>query len=442
MNTTRRTMVQALAAGLVLPASSCVPPDLTGLRVIVVGAGAAGLAAAQALLDSGADVVLLEASDRVGGRVRTLTTFADFPIELGAEEIHGRQSPWFDRASANGAQFVTDATTDFYFVDDALGSEDEVWDADFDEAQAFIDALGDWEGGETPMDEVLANSNVPPRTWRTMDAWLGYEYGTSNDRIGAASLAISDNQWSSGDDNFLLSNSYEDVLRASFADAVAIARTNSPVASIEWDATEVVVRLSDGTEERGDAVVIAVPLTILKSGAITMVLPADKVAAIETIGMGPGMKVLLRFTTAFWGAGVGSIYGGPTVAEFWATAEGRGTTPVLTAFVMGADAESLRASNDLVGDVLADLDLLYDGAASIAFDDAIVMDWTDEPFIGGAYSFPSPGSAEAREMLAAPLSGRVFFAGEATHTAGHFATVHGAVETGLRAADEIAAEFG
>lgn len=440
MKPTRRTVVRALAAGLVLP--TCAPPDLTGLRVIVVGAGAAGLAAAQTLLDSGADVVLLEAGDRVGGRVRTLRDFADFPIELGAEEIHGRQSPWFDRASANGAEFVTDETTDFYYVDGALGSEDEVWDADFDAAEAFIEDLWRWDGGETPMDEVLAASDVPPRLGRTMDAWLGYEWGTSNDRIGAASLAASENAWSSGDENFTLSNSYEDTLRAAFAGAVTIARTNTIVESIEWDANEVRVRTSDGTQERGDAVVVAVPLTVLKAGAIAMTLPLDKLDAIETIGMGPGMKVLLKFTTAFWGAGVGSIYGGPAVAEFWATAEGRGTTPVLTAFVMGRDAETLRASNDLVADVLADLDRLYDGAATAAFDDAFVMDWTDEVFIGGAYSFPSPGSAAAREVLAAPLSGRVFFAGEATHTEGHFATVHGAVETGLRAAEEIADQFG
>lgn len=440
MNTSRRTVVRALAAGLVLPA--CAPPDLTGLRVIVVGAGAAGLAAAQTLLDSGADVVLLEASERVGGRVRTLRDFADFPIELGAEEIHGRQSPWFDRASAHGAQFVTAATTDFYYVDGELGSEDEVWDADFDAAEAFLEDLWRWDGGETPMDEVLAASDVPERTWRTLDAWIAYEYGTSMERLGAASLAAAEDAWSSGDDNFTLSNSYEDVLLAAFADAVALARASTPVESIEWDAREVRVRTAAGTQERGDAVVITVPLAVLKSGAITMTLPLEKLDAIETIGMGPGLKVILKFTSAFWGAGVGAIYGGPNLAEFWATAEGRGTTPALTAFVMGRDAEVLRASNDLVGDVLAELDRLYDGAATPAFDDAFVMDWTAEPFIGGAYSFPSPGSAAAREVLAAPISGRVFFAGEATHTEGHFATVHGAVETGLRAADEIGREHG
>ncbi len=434
---TRRTVARALGAGLILPAAACASHKLTGFRVIVVGAGAAGLAAAQALLDAGADVALLEASDRLGGRVRTLHDFADFPIELGAEEIHGRNSTWYELARDAGAEFTAPKTTDHYFVDGRLQDEAAVWDADFDAAEAFVDDLWKWDGGETAMDVVLAASEVPERTWRTLDAWLGNEYGTSTDQLGAASLAASENAWSSGNENFTLSSSYEDALLTTFAGAAAIARTGTVVVGIEWDANGVRVQTAEGTEERGDAVVITVPLTVLKRGDIAMELPSDRLDAIQTIGMGPGMKVLLKFKNEFFGAGVGSIYGGPKVAEYWATAEGRGITPVLTAFVMGHDAVALRASSDLVGDILADLDLLYAGGASAAFDDAVIVDWTEEPFIGGAYSFPSPGSAAARELLAAPLDGRVFFAGEATHTAGHFATVHGAIETGLRAVDEI-----
>ena len=455
---TRRTVIRALAAGLVLPAFDCGGTQRVngaGLRVIVVGAGAAGLSVTQTLLDSGFEVVLLEASDRVCGRVRTLNGFADFPIELGAEEIHGTRSEWYDLASANGAVFVSGRTTDYYCVDGRLGSEDDVWDADFRAAESLVEDLWRWDGGETPMDEVAAEARIPRRTWRTLDAWLGNEYGTSTPRLGAASLASSENDRSSGNggrrragggrgdhgavdhDKLALANSYEDLLRASFPAAVALARTGVPVRRIEWDTDEVLVTTASGVE-RGAAVVITVPLTILKSGAISMALPPDKQAAIETIGMGAGMKVILKFRRAFWGDGVGSIYGGPKVAEYWATMEGRGTTPVLTAFVMGSDAEALRASGDRVAAVLGDLDILYDGAATPAFDDAVVMDWTDEPYIGGAYSFPSPGSDAAREVLAAPIGGRVFFAGEATHTEGHFATVHGAIETGLRAAREVA----
>jgi monoamine oxidase len=437
---TRRKVVRALAAGLVLPAFDCGgTPRVNGagLRVIVVGAGAAGLSVTQTLLDSGFEVVLLEASDRVCGRVRTLNGFADFPIELGAEEIHGTRSEWYDLASANGAVFVSGRTTDYYYVDGRLGSEDDVWDADFRAAESLVEDLWRWDGGETPMDEVVAEAGIPRRTWRTLDAWLGNEYGTSTPQLGAASLASAENDWSSGNDNLALVNSYEDLLRASFPAAVALARTGVPVRRIEWDTDEVLVTTAAGVE-RGAAVVITVPLTILKSGAISMALPPDKQHAIETIGMGAGMKVILKFRQAFWGDGVGSIYGGPKVAEYWATMEGRGTTPVLTAFVMGSDAEALRASDDLVAAVLGDLDTLYDGGATPAFDDAVVMDWTAEPYIGGAYSFPSPGSDAARKVLAAPIGSRVFFAGEATHTEGHFATVHGAIETGLRAAHEVA----
>lgn len=106
---------------------------------------------------------------------------------------------------------------------------------------------------------------------------------------------------------------------------------------------------------------------------------------------------------------------------------------------MGEKAEYLSGLGDGAIDVaLADLDTLYGGStATDRYQDARIMDWYTEPTIRGAYSYPSPGSTDARAALAASVGDTLFFAVEATHTEGQFATVHGAIETAERAVGEV-----
>ena len=410
---------------------------LAGKRVAVIGAGAAGLAAASALLAAGATVRVLEASARVGGRVKTLTGFADFPIELGAEEIHGDQSSWYDHAVRNGAEFAAADDSDRIFVDGALEGEQILEnDADFRAAIRVSDALEAYRGADVTVAQYLAAERVAARALPLMEAWLGNEYGSSNSRLGAATLAADAREWSSGGKNFALTGSYEALLLAAFADAAALAETGSPVDRIDDSGEEVRITLASGEELTADAAVITVPLAALRAGRPEITWPAERQRALQAIGMDAGMKVILKFTRRFWPEDLGSLYGIAGCPEFWYTALGRGQDAVLTAFVMGTAAEALRTAPDRVAALLAGLDSAFGGEASATFDAAEIADWTDDPFVGGAYSSPTPGSRAARNTLAAPL-GRLFFAGEATHTGGHYATVHGAVETGERAAREV-----
>jgi monoamine oxidase len=127
------------------------------------------------------------------------------------------------------------------------------------------------------------------------------------------------------------------------------------------------------------------------------------------------------------------------VPEYWYTALGRGSTPVLTAFVMGEKAEQLGSlGNGAVQAVLADLDAMFAGAATPRFAAAEIMDWAKMPYVRGAYSFPVVGGGIAmRERLAAPVAGKLFFAGEATHSGGHSGTMHGAFESASRVVGEL-----
>jgi monoamine oxidase len=192
---------------------------------------------------------------------------------------------------------------------------------------------------------------------------------------------------------------------------------------------------------------------VLKDGDISFTpnLPSTKVDAYTNIGMGGGVKAIFKFSQAFWEASttskLGSVIGYNEVPELWATAVGRGTTPVLTAFVMGEKGEqfSSMAPNDAKGFFLGHLDNIFGNniaSQSLLQDGFHLMDWGKEPFIRGAYSYPIVGGGLIfRKELAADVDGKLFFAGEATHFEGHSGTVHGAIETGIRVVEEVEASI-
>ncbi|MFM9985250.1 MAG: FAD-dependent oxidoreductase, partial [Flavobacteriales bacterium] len=174
-------------------------------RVIVVGAGAAGLYAAYLLYLQGADVIILEASDRIGGRIRTLKDFADFPIELGAEEIHGERSLLHDIALAGGAQFVEDETRDFYYFNGSLKTEEQATENTFfNNMMDLIDSLPDYAGNDITAASwgVGINNNVI----HIFNALIGNENGTSIDQIGMYGLLQQYQRWTAGKENKWLAN--------------------------------------------------------------------------------------------------------------------------------------------------------------------------------------------------------------------------------------------
>lgn len=447
MRLPRRRFLQGLAAGplvATLPAVGCAARG-EGLRVVVIGAGAAGLYAGWTLQDEGASVTILEASAVHGGRLRVLEGFADFPIELGAEEVHGERSILHTLLVADGARFVDADDADVYFVDGERRGEGVLEEDDFADAEAFVDALGDWEGDDVTIAARIADEGLAARTTFLTDAWIGNEFGAQNDLIGARSLAQGDAAWTAGGANFALDGTtLLGHLESALAAILPAVKTGQVVTRVDHDADGVTVTCADGTTYAADAVIVAVPITILRDGDITFspALPDDKLAAIGKVPMGAGMKVVLSFARRFWDANTGSIYGAAHVPEFWATGLGRSDENlVLTAFVMGDKAEALSAmGDDAIATVLADLDTIYGaGVASGAYVDGVILDWLKEPTIRGAYSYPGPGSHAARAIVAEAVGETVYFAGEATHTEGHFGTVHGALETGERAAEAVLA---
>lgn len=418
--------------------------DYSG-TVTIVGAGASGLYAAWLLKNAGATVRILEATDRIGGRIRELTGFSDFPIEVGAEEIHGHRSTWYDLVKDTDAEFVKEKLSDYLFLDGAMKNLDDLaGEDDYRALMRLIDDLADYSGADITMEAYLAQEGISTRLMPLGNALLGNEYGTSNALLGVKGVAQGERLWSAGKQNDLLSNrSFVSILQESFAPVLEDVLLNRHVFRIDYSGDEVVCHDITGERHRSDRVIVTVPLGVLKAGLIQFDpgLPFNKLDAIAKLGMGPGMKVILKFAQRFWPEKTGSLYGSGLVPEFWATgAGGRSATDnLLTAFVHGENAATLSAMGaGLVPAICAELDQLFGNqVATGSLQDSHVEDWFANPYFQGTYSYPMVGSGNARKLLAAPEQGKLFFAGEATHYEGHYGTVHGALESGYRAAREV-----
>ena len=450
----RKHFLRLMALGGLLPIvgsglSGCKrygPLDEYNGSVTIIGAGAAGLYAGWLLKQAGATVRILEATDRIGGRIKELTGFSDFAIELGAEEIHGHRTVWYDIVKETNAEFIKDGDQNDYVVIDGVST---LWDdlegnADFDKLIRLVAQMGNYNGADLTFSDYLAQEGIATHLLALANALLGNEYGTSNNHLGTKGVAEGDNAWTAGNQNDLVKNrSFKSILDEKFSNVIPDVQLNTHVFRIDTSGTHVVCTDSNGIDYVSDKVILTVSLGVLKSNMIEFlpVLSTSKRNAINNLGMGPGMKVILKFTSRFWPEGTGSIYGSNLVPEFWATGGGgrSATDNVLTAFVHGDHAANLsNMGAGLVPAICAELDQIFgNGLATNSLETSHIEDWFANPYCLGTYSFPTVGSGGARESLATAVDGKLFFAGEATHTAGHFATVHGAMETGYRAAEEV-----
>lgn len=395
------------------------------------------------LLEAGVEPLILEASDRPGGRVRTLEDWAGFPIELGAEEVHGTGNAAFDLIAGAGAEIIRHQTTnDRLRLDGRLLPLDvAAADQDVRRAMDFLQSVGDYAGENCTAQELLIRRHFPRRSWHYLDSRLGVEHGTTLDRLAMGGFAGYERGWEHRENNFTLRGPYLDLFRRWIGQLGDRLQTRSPVASIDWRERPV-TRLRDGRALSAETVVVTASVAVLRDGVIGFdpVLPTEKIAAFDAVGMDAGMKILLQFREPFWEEQMYFLHTDGFLLQFWVTGKGKSAEPVLTAFVGGSRAETLaRLGVDPVRFALGELDQVFGQAvASGAFVRGCVADWGADPWVRGLYSYPTTATtAEVRAELGRPLAGKLFFAGEATDRKGHSGTVHGAIDSGRRAAAEI-----
>eukprot|EP00455_Lapot_gusevi_P011292 TRINITY_DN1519_c0_g1_i5.p1 TRINITY_DN1519_c0_g1~~TRINITY_DN1519_c0_g1_i5.p1 ORF type:complete len:472 (+),score=119.07 TRINITY_DN1519_c0_g1_i5:79-1416(+) len=435
-----------------------------GLKVAIVGAGAAGLMASNILRRAGLEVIHLEAADRVGGRIQSLVdrNFGDGPIELGAEELHGAKSAFYLAAKNHPTIKAFDGyndTDDFYFVDGQVKGEGQLKkDRDLKALDQFEDAVEHYNAKEPDnitLAEFAQQRNLSQRFKGAFEAYWGSEYGTDSYKLSLWGTAEVIRHWKSGAQNFALKGgSYYDVLCYMVGQEVMDSvRINQQVTCIDTQTPgQVTLTVLDRTHQTTypltvDKVVVTVPLGVLQSGDIQFVpaLPDSYASSFAAMGIDAGMKIILKFKKRFWPKYLGSIYAPGLVHEFWPPLVGKATNNVLTAYVMGDGARTLSqmSHQQAIQTVVDELDAMFGaGVASSELERGLVHDWFSNPFVKGAYSYPrvGDGGRATRQKLHQPINNTIFFAGEHL-SENHPATSHGAVESGTKAAQLVIASI-
>jgi monoamine oxidase len=425
--------------------------------VLIVGAGAAGLSALAALDRAGVRVVCLEARNRIGGRIESIhDPDSPVPIELGAEFIHGRPAEIWDIVDQRHLAAFDCVEHAVYSVDGRLQYDQESWE----QISGVLDEIKRRSNADQDRTfaNFLAQSRYPTEVKRWATSYVEGFNAACADVISIASLAEDARAAEKihGGHSFRILNGY-DAVSAALIDGVkdvpAKLRLHSVVEAIEWQpgAARVHTRSAVTRERRvlhARRVIVTIPLGVLQAepdgnGAIRFdPEPGEILHAARALRFGQVFRFVFRFESAFWEqnpelAAAGFLLSQePVFPTWWTTLPVH--SPVLTAWSAGPHASPLvgKSKHEIVEQALVTLRRIT-GLAPTALKAVYSHNWRDDPFARGAYSYVPAGALPARETLAEPVGGTLFFAGEATNLDGYSATVHGAIASGTRAAQQV-----
>jgi monoamine oxidase len=448
----RRAMLAGMAGVAGMAVAGGYPASASNYDVVVIGAGSAGIAAAQALRALGRTCLVVEAANRIGGRALTDTTTFPLPFDIGCAWIHAsRTNPYYPLAIERGyhlRKHDVDTLNELFYSgawQGAPGLENE------HRAETLIEATVNTtaaEGHDIAMGEVLANCDKPMDAAATfigpMDAAVDLKDESSFDY-----KAESDAEY---DPNFLVREGFG-ALVADLGKGIN-ASLSTPVRAIRYDRKGVSVETAKGTVQ-AKAVIVTVSTGVLQKGAIkfTPSLPVATQKAIADLPMGLLTKIPLLVP----GVDHHSHHINPYDNFLVETPPKTLTPPCVEApgdfyflawpwdsdlqvgFVGGSYAWELSKRPDaeviaLATDKLAEV---YGSAIRGKVKEALVTPWANNPLTHGAYSAAKPGHGAARDALRVTVANRVFFAGEAAAEGGLFATCGGAYRSGAAVAQEV-----
>ena len=422
-------------------------PPSYATEVLIIGAGAAGLFAARALATAGRRVLLLEARDRLGGRVHTVHPPGfTAAIEAGAEFMHGPVP--LTRALLAEANLRWQASAgQTYVVKDGQVQADIDFFALLPPLLAKLHALPQ----DLPLAEFLAQEfagaeHAALRAFATQFA-EGYDAADAQ-RVSCWALR---EEWEAGgaEDSPRPVGGYGPLLAWLAAQAQAAGATlhlATPVQSVDWQPGSATVRTATGTSYHAQQVLCTVPLGVWQrereqTGYLSFVpeLPTHRAAATQ-LGFGAVIKIQFEFREAFWHNRLPEfefLLSEAPVPTWWSQLPD--ARPILTGWLAGPAAQRLRSASaetvlEQALESLAYLLAVAPAALQAQVCASYVSNWGSEPHTYGAYSYPTVGAPAAREALATPVANTLFFAGEGVYEGPAAGTVEAALTSGQVAA--------
>ncbi|KZS81806.1 flavin monoamine oxidase family protein [Mycobacterium persicum] len=427
-----------VGSGVTAGCAKTAPPDHQA--VLVIGAGMAGLAAARSLADAGWPVQVIEARNRIGGRVNTTRDWGP-PLEMGASWIHGTtNNPLAELARKVQAQF---APTDYnqaakLVIDPRLGPVEyrqATWRALVGQARDEVDggSLGAALDAQAERDELSDSERAQLAYY--VNTEIEDEYAADADQLSATTF---DKGTYTGGPQVVITSGYDAVPR-SLADGLPVV-LNTAVTAVVRQGNSVIVRAGDRSFE-GPAAILTVPLGVLQAGAITFdpPLPDGHAHSLRALGFGVLSKSYFRFAQRTWDLenAFYQFLGADTgMWAQWLTLPAA-AGPIVLAFNAGHRGRHVESSapGELMASALPIARQLF--GTDVALVDVKSSTWTVDPYALGSYSFHAPGSGlDDRRRLQEPIGDRLYLAGEAVGE-DNPATVHGALLSGRHAAAEL-----
>ncbi len=402
-------------------------------EVVIIGGGAAGIAAGSRLHDAGFDCLLLEARSRLGGRAWTVRAGSDFPIDLGCGWLHSAdRNPWTKIAVAQGCA-IEKTPPPWSRLSMPIGfplAEQASFLTALEEFRARLDSAS-----EAVPDVAAASFLEPDGRWNGLINAVGtYVSGAELDRVSARDYG----RYEDSGVNWRVAEGYGTVITAHAA-AVPVA-LGVPVRRMDHSGRRLRLETPDGTIT-ADAAIITVPTDVLAEEGLrfTPALP-DKTDSAAGLPLGLADKLFLSLSDAHEFDKDGRLFGRSSrsgTATYHLRPFGR---PLIEVYFGGRLAAELETDGDGAFFDFAKTELV--GFLGRDFARRIkpihVHRWKADPFARGSYSYALPGKAECRAVLAAPVDDRLFFAGEAC-SCNNYSTAHGGYLTGIVAAEQAIA---
>ncbi len=429
--------------------------------VVVIGAGLAGLSAARELAASGKRVALVEARDRVGGRIWTVRTLGGQVVELGAEFVHGRPPEVAEVAREGALELVESSGARFVYGANGLERSEDFF-AGLRDVLAGLSEAGPDQSFAHHLDEACAGNQEAKL--------FGLEFvegiqGAVAERISVHSMARSLRASANieGWRSFRLEQGFDALLKVlvhALPSALVSLHLGHVVSQVCWSAGQVKV-IAVGPEGEveftADAAVVTLPLGVLQApadaeGAVRFLPALDgKLGALASLYMGQSMRVTMIFRERWWestGAnawrGQGTVYSNEDWFPTWWTPQQN--SAVLVGWSASRRGERLSGRGDkFIGEKAVESLARIFNVPQPTIESSLlswhVHDWQADPFARGSFSYMAVDGGNAQAELAEPISGTLFFAGEATQSDGTHASVQGAIASGKRAAQEVLSVF-
>ncbi|HEY8510396.1 MAG TPA: NAD(P)/FAD-dependent oxidoreductase [Cyclobacteriaceae bacterium] len=410
--------------------------------VIIIGAGICGLMAARQLTLKERSVTVLEARDRIGGRINTIDGRFSTHIERGAEFVHGKPKHTQALIQEAGVQtFPTEGAT--WEVRKGQVQRTSMFP---ETLQMVSEALGKL-GTDITMNEFL-DRHFPhpdfPEVWEDVRHVIEGFDAADLDRISAKAIH---SEWSA-DSEFSgsrLAGGYSQLcefLRREATNHGAEIWLSSPVATIAWTPGRVEVMTTDGDRFEARQLIITVPASVLRTGAITFSPATDRwhdaVSRIETGGV---IKFLLEFRRPLWEERLrdaGFIFSDARVPTWWTQLPAG--YPILSGWLSGPATLTAPRGDNLTAMAIESLAYLFDCSPETIERElrAIeIADWSRDPFSLGGYAYKTPQTPAALEVLTTPVYDTIYFAGEAFNVGDEMGTVEAALQSALRVVERM-----